>query len=68
MKLLLSSHSLFNKDAKKVRMAEKADSEAEERKATERDTEGKKDDKSEREIKRVLIQLGKIYDPMRMWL
>lgn len=66
MKLLLSSHSLFNKDTKKSK--NEADSEAEERKATERDTEGKKDDKSEREIKRVLIQLGKIYDPMRMWL
>lgn len=37
-------------------------------KATERNTEGKRDDKFEREIKRVLIQMGKIYDPVQMWL
>lgn len=47
----------------------KRETETEERKATdsrERDTEWH--DEFGREIKRVLIQLRKIYDLMRMWL
>lgn len=64
MKLLLSSHSLSDKDPKKVRMRRTVRQRRE--KPQERDKEGKKDDKFEREIKRVLIHLQKIYDPMRM--
>lgn len=44
------------------------DRQAEERKATEGDTEGRRHDEFGTGIKRVLIQLGKIYDLMWMWL
>lgn len=53
---------------KALKSKKEADSEAEDTAATESGAEGRRDDEFGRGIKRVLIQLGKIYGQMRMWL
>lgn len=71
MKLLLSSHSLSSKESKRERESRRETDERSHRQQGGRHREawaGGRHDEFGRRIKRVLIQLRKIYDLMRMWL